>query len=124
MINIEEFESKGMFFDKALVGPNLTIEQSEKCILFCQYIRSLKATHPDKYESWLRYILSVLQAESLSKTLCLKFINEYIVGSLFENGEPNQVCVSNNYNDISNFRKILTVFNQKIVEPRRSKAVH
>lgn len=121
MININEFESTGMIFDKALVGPDLTIEQSKKCVLFCQYIRHLKAAQPDKYDTWLRYILSVLQAESFPKPLCIKFMQEYIINSLFENGEPNQVCISNNFNDINDFRKILTVFNKKIIEPRCGK---
>lgn len=122
-MNFNDFELKGMIFNKVLISSELDESQSMYCLSFCQFLCNLKHTSPDKYDSWIKYIVSVLEQNSFSKDVCAGFIKDYIEDAYFPNGEANLICISDDPLRINVYRRVLTVLHQKVIEPFRAKVV-
>lgn len=121
-MDINDFDSKGMIFNKVLINCDLTQIQSECCVDFCQFLHKLKATSSEQYSKWIKFIVSAFKKKGFPEEVCKSFIHNYIEEAYFPNGEANLVCVSDNTSDINMYRKMLTVLYKNIIEPRRAKA--
>lgn len=121
-IDFSSFELDGMVFQKALVSHNMTREQAEKVLKFCEWLHYMKIKSPPEYNKWMTSIKNRLKKYDCTDEELNLFIEEYIDRAIVPStGKLNITCISENFTDINIYRKMVSLFYWNIVEPTLSK---
>ena len=119
--NLEDFELKGMVFKKALVSHNLSIQEANTAMKFCEWLYYMKSKSPSQYNVWIKKITKRLK-EQYTEEECRQFIQEYIETAILpDTGKVSICCISDNFTDIILYRNMISLFYHNIVSPALDK---